>query len=175
MTTVWPSAASVGARMIASEERLRPGEVAEERDRDDEARDDRQRQADSEQAHRDAERPSQRLQVDARGVGEQDDGERRLGEGLDLGAGRGGVDEVERLDADDEPCGGEDHRCGDPRSLDAGRDGREAEEDDGENRELPVHGGSFSEAGNSGPRGTVPRCRSGMPTSRSTRRSCARF
>ena len=97
---------------------------------------------------------------------------------LTLGAGRGGVDEVERLDADDEPRRREDHRGGDPCSLDTGRDGREAEEDDGENRELPVHGGSFSEAAQAGHlpirRGTVPRCPSGTQTSRSTRRSCAR-
>ena len=112
------------------EERLRPGEVTQERDRYDEPRHDRQRQADSQQAHRNAERPSQRLQVDARCVGEQDDGQRRLGQGLDARAGRGGVDEVERLDADDETRRREDHRRGDPGSVDPGRDGREAEEDE---------------------------------------------
>ena len=58
-----------------------------------------------------------------------------------------GIDETERLDADDEPGGGEDHRRSDPRALDATRDRREAEEDEGENGELPVHARSFAEVG----------------------------
>ena len=85
------------------------------------------------------------LQVDARRIGEEDDRERRFGERLDFEPGRCGIDEVERLHADDEAGGREEHGRGDPRPLDAARDRREDEEDDRERDELPVHGRSFAE------------------------------
>ena len=58
-------------------------------------------------------------QVDARRIGEEDDRERRFGERLDLEPGRSRIDEVERLDADDEAGGHEEHGRGDPCPLDA--------------------------------------------------------
>ena len=62
------------------DERLWPAEVTEEPDGDDEAEGYRQGKADSEEPRRYPERASQRAQVDARGVREQDDRERRLRE-----------------------------------------------------------------------------------------------
>ncbi len=94
---------SIGWREDDGEDQsLGPGEVAEDREGDDEPGEDRQWEPDPEQARRDAERLPQRTQVDARRVGEEDDREGRLGEGLDLDAGRRRVDESERLDTDDE-------------------------------------------------------------------------
>ena len=69
-----------------------------------------------------------------------------------------------------EPGGREHHRRGDGSPLDARRDRREAEEDEREDGELPVHRGSLSEVRCA----RVPRCPSGTPRSSSTRRSCAR-
>ena len=63
-------------------------------------------------------------EVDARRVGEEDDGQRRFGDGLDLDSLRRRVDEPERIDADDQSGGGEKHRRRDRGSLDAARDPR---------------------------------------------------
>ena len=81
-------------------ERLRPREVAEKCDRDDESREQGERKPDSEKPRRKAQLGSQRAQVDPRGVREQHDGQRGLREDLDLDAGRGRVDQAERFDAE---------------------------------------------------------------------------
>ena len=91
MTTAWPSAASVGARITASSS-ASAHESREAGERDDEAGHERQRQADPEQAQRHRELAAQRAQVDPRGVCEQDQRERRFGEQLDRLAGRREID-----------------------------------------------------------------------------------
>ena len=148
VTTAWPSAASVGARMIArtsaSGHARSPSSATPTTNP---ARIVSGRPIPSRRG-RYPERPAERRQVDARRVREEDDRERRLGERLDLDAGRRGIDEPERLDADDEAGGREDHRRGDRRALDATGDRREAEEDEARAAgELPVHARSFAEAG----------------------------
>ena len=145
VTTAWPSAASVGARMIASTSAsgharspssatpaTKPARIVSGRPIPS-------RRAGIPSVRRSA------AQVDPRRVGEEHDRQRRLGERLDLVPVAEGSIETERLDSDDEARGGEDHRRGDPRALDATRDRREAEQDEGESRELPVHARSFAE------------------------------
>ena len=50
VTTAWPSAASVGARMTAKHECLGPGETREDDEGDDESEDDRQGEAHAQEA-----------------------------------------------------------------------------------------------------------------------------
>ena len=83
-TTAWPSAASVQASTIASTSasaKLTPGH---DRRADQRPGDDRQRQADPEQAQRHRVLAAQRAQRDPRRVGEQHERQRDLGEQLDL-------------------------------------------------------------------------------------------
>ena len=127
-------------------ERLRPAQRVQEGERGDEAEEDRERKPDPEQARRSPELAAQRAEVDPRGVGEEHDGERCLGQDLDLDSGGRGVDETERVRPDQETRSREHHRRGDRHPLDAAGDRREAEEDDRERCELPVHGSrSFAE------------------------------
>ena len=105
--------------MIASTSASGQREASEERECGDEPGDDREREPDPEQPRRYTKRAPKRAEVDARRIGEEDDRERRFGERLDLEPGRRGIDEVERLDTDDEAGCHEEHGRGDPRALDA--------------------------------------------------------
>ena len=98
------------------QERLRPCQRSEENEGDAEAGNDRQRQPDAEQTSRDRDLVAERAEVDARGVAEEDDGERRLGQQLYRLAGHMRVDETEGVDADDEPDRGEHHRTRERRA-----------------------------------------------------------
>ena len=119
MTTDLPERGISGREDDREHERFGPGKVSEEHDGGDEPADDREREPDPEQPRGHTQRASKCLQVDARRIGEEDDRERRFGERLDLEPGRGGIDEVERLHADDEAGGHEEHGRGDPGPLDA--------------------------------------------------------
>ena len=125
------------------EEGLRPPEPAEERQRHDEAGDDGQRQPDAEQASGDGGLAPQGAKVDPRGVREEHDGERRLGQGLHVVAQRAQVDEPEHLRAHEQAGRGEDHGSGQRGPGDASRDGRVGEQRDGDAREGPVHRASL--------------------------------
>ena len=110
VTTTWPSAASVGARMIATRSASGQARSASSDERDGEAGEDRERKPDPEQSRGDVRASAQRREVDPRRVGEEDDREGRLGEGLDLEAFGLRVDEPERVDAHDQAGGREEHR-----------------------------------------------------------------
>ena len=110
VTTAWPSAASVGARMIASRRASGHESAPKRTSADAEAGEDREWQAEAEQPGRDRDLVAQRLEVDPGGVAEEDERERRLGEQLHGLARDAGVDDAERVDAEEEPGRGEDHR-----------------------------------------------------------------
>ena len=122
------------------EQRLGPQELGEHDERDDEAQRQRQGQADPEQTQRHRELAAQRAHVDPRGVREQDERKRRLGEQLDRLAGRRDLDQPQRLRADEQPDGGEDHRGGDRRTRDPAGDRRECEQSQRDDGNCPVHG-----------------------------------
>ena len=112
------------------DERLRERERAEERRGQQRSERDRQGEADSEQACGHIEFASQRGQIDASGVGEQHDGERRLGEYLDHVTRRRYLDEIECLRPGEEPDahehdGGRQRRAIDPARNRADGDQRE--------------------------------------------------
>ena len=128
-----------GSEHDRDHERLRDGERAEERRRDDGAQQDREREPDAEQAHGHRVLPSECPQVDPRRVGEQHDGEGGLGEELHRLPGGGHVEQVERLDSDQEPDRHEDHRGRDRGPVDAARDGAEPDQRDGDHGQGPFH------------------------------------
>ena len=101
------------------EERLGPGQRAEQDEAGAEARDDRQRQPETEKPRRDRDLVPQRAEVDPGGVAEEDEGERRLGEQLDGLARRRRIDDAEGVDTQHEPDRREHHRGGDRRAGDA--------------------------------------------------------
>ena len=140
MTTAWPSAASVGARITARSSASAHKSSGNTTRASDESGHERQRQADPEQAQRHRELAAQRAHVDPRGVREQDQRKRRLGEQLDRLSGRRRLDEPQRLRADEQSDGGEDHRGGDRRTRDPAGDRREREQSQRDDGERPVHG-----------------------------------
>ena len=89
---------------------------------------DRQRQADPEQAHRHRDLAPQLSEVDARGVGEEHERQRRLGQRSHGRAGARDVDSVEDLRADQEPDRDEQDRGRDRRSRQPLRDGGDGDQ-----------------------------------------------
>ena len=88
MTTACPSAASVGASTIASTSASAHVTFGNTSLPDERAGNDRERQADAQQACGYCVFAPERAQVDARGIGEQNDDERGLGERTDRLLGR---------------------------------------------------------------------------------------
>ena len=88
----------------------------------------RQRQADEQQAARPAELVAQRAQVEPRGVAEEQQDERDLGDALGDGALHGDVEQAEHRRADEEAGDHEDDRRGDPAPVE--RPGERAPDDD---------------------------------------------
>ena len=95
------------------EERLAERQVGESATPAAEPGDERQREPEAEKPDGNRQLTAKRAEVDARGVREQDDGQRRLGELLDALAQDGELEEAERLRADDQAERDEDHRRGD--------------------------------------------------------------
>ena len=139
VTTAWPSAASVGARITARSSASGHARRAEQDEADAEARDERQRQPDPEQARGDRDLAAQRPEVDPRRIPEEHERERRLGEQLDRLARDSGIDEPERVAPDEKAERREHHRPGDRRSVETSRDGGKGEQRERDRRQCPVH------------------------------------
>ena len=95
--------------------------------------------AEPEQARRDRHLFPQCAEVDSRCVAEENEGERRLGEELDGLALDCGVDEPERVGADEQPDDGEHHRRRDRRPLEPTGDGGESQERERDRGQCPGH------------------------------------
>jgi hypothetical protein len=78
--------------------------------------------------------------MDARGVTEQHERERGLGEQLDRFARQLRIDQPERVGADEQADSGEDHRPRDRRPVEPSRDSGEGEQSKRDRRQGPVHG-----------------------------------
>ena len=136
VTTAWPSAASVQASMIESTSastRLTPGSTPTP---DERPGGDRERQADAEQPRRYGELGAQGRERDPRGVGEEDERQRRLRQQLHRLAADTQIDQAEHR-AGEQARRREEDRRRDDRALEPARDGREREQHEGDRREFP--------------------------------------
>ena len=167
VTTAWPSAASVGARMTAR--RSASGQVSEpsRTSAGAEARDERQRQPDAEQPRRDRDLVPQRAEVDPRGVAEEDERQRRLGEQLDGLARAAGSTRPRASAPTSSPIAVNTIGAGDRRPVEARRDRGEREQGERDRRQGPVHALTLLRE----PSG-VCRGRGAARSSRSSRRPC---
>ena len=140
VTTAWPRAASVGARITASSSASGHSSPPKTASAATKPGADRQRQADPEQPGGHADLLAERLQVDPRCVAEEHDGEGGLGQELDRLAARRRVDDPEDLRAEEQAGAGEHHRRGDRGAFDQPGHGCEAEHDEGNGGNGPLHG-----------------------------------
>ena len=100
---------------------------------------DRERQPDAEQQRGDRHLVSERLEVDAGRVAEEDDRQGRLREQLDGLARDVRFDQAEGVRAQEQADRREDDRGGDRRPLEPAGDGREAEQRERDRGQGPVH------------------------------------
>ena len=112
---------------------------AEDRRRRDGAESDGQRQADAEQPQRQSDVAAKLPQVDARGVAEEDQRERCLGQRSHRRTRAGHIDPVEHLGADQHADGDEHHRRRDRRPRQPLGDRGDAEQRKGDDGEGPFH------------------------------------
>jgi hypothetical protein len=102
---------SVGGRQHdRQDDGLCDGDLPEDHSRRNGAERDRQRQADTEQPQRHTDLAAKLSEIDARGVAEQDQRQRRLRQRLDGRARARQIDPVEHLGSDQQPDGDEQHR-----------------------------------------------------------------
>ena len=119
--------------------RLLDGQRAEDRRRREGAERDRQRQPDAEQAQRQPDLAAELPEIDARGVAEQHQRERRLRQRSHGRARALEVDPVEHLGPDQHADGDEHHRRRDRRAQQPPRDRRDAEQRERHDGERPLH------------------------------------
>ena len=120
-------------------QRLGEAQLVEEEGGQERAGSDREGKADPEQPHRQVMVAAQSTQVDPRGVGEEDQRERRLGEGADRFTQGREVHLAEHPWPDEDSDGHEDHRRRDGRAREAARERGHDENRGGDNGEAPVH------------------------------------
>ena len=119
--------------------RLRDADPGDHERAHEGARDDRQREADAQQPQRHGELPTQRAQRDPRGIREEHERQRDLGQELDLLALEPEVEQPEHRPGE-QPGRREEHRARHAQQLQPSRERCVGDQQDRDRRERPGHG-----------------------------------
>jgi hypothetical protein len=123
----------------ADDHGLAEGQLIEDDGRDERSERNGERKAESEQTSGQADAGAQRPEIDPRGVAEEHESQRRLGQRPHEGAGAREIDAAQHLRTDDESDCDEQHRGGDRRPGQTPRDRGNSEQRERRDCERPMH------------------------------------